>query len=137
MFRVLVLGGIALVGGTACGSTAVQAEAGAHDGSSEPPVQPDASVLIDAAPEGGLDASDGASEAGSDAADTCTVASDCPPGQECLYKVGACSAQGECLSIGPLCSIAVGCFGCSDGHIVDGLCGQPSYAYGPALSCSE
>jgi hypothetical protein len=33
MFRVLVLGGIALVGDSACGgSTAVQADAGAHDG---------------------------------------------------------------------------------------------------------
>jgi hypothetical protein len=136
MFRVLVVARIALVGGTVCGgSTAVQAEAGAHDGS-EPPVQPDASVAIDAATEGGPAESDGASEARSDAADTCTVSSDCASGERCLYKVGDCSAKGECLSLGLVCNIAVGCSGCSDGHIVEGLCDQPSYAYGPALSCS-
>ncbi len=137
MFRMLVLGGIALVGGTACGSTPVQVEAGAQDGSSEPSVQPDASVLTDAAREGGQAASDGASEAGSDAADPCAVTADCPPGQECLYKVGDCSAKGECLPLGPVCNIAVGCSGCSDGHVVEGLCGRPLYAYGPALSCGQ
>jgi len=105
MFRVLVLGGIALVGGTACGgSTGVQADAGAHEGgfpSELPPVpimgaKPDASASSDsdvdtgfpaetnattssdAASEGGPDAGDmidAAPEAGPDAADSAT----CPP----------------------------------------------------------
>jgi hypothetical protein len=35
-----------------------------------------------------------------------------------------------------VCKIAVGCSGCSDGQIVAGICGQPSYAFGPALTCN-
>jgi hypothetical protein len=50
MFRVLVLGGIALVGGTECGgSTAVQADAGADDAGfpSETNASSDAGVYVD------------------------------------------------------------------------------------------
>jgi hypothetical protein len=105
MFRVLVVGGIALVGGNACGgSGSVSADAGAHDGvfPSELPVQSDASSRADsevdtgfpsetnagsssdAASEGGLDAgvvNDAAPETGRDAADSAA----CPPSEE---KIG-------------------------------------------------
>ena len=107
MFRVLVLGGVALAGGSCGGSVSVLAEAGAHDGGfpSELPVQSvgsgqadagadtafpaetNASTSSDAAAEGGPDAgvvNDAALDAGPDVADAA-----CPPykmkiGTECF-----------------------------------------------------
>lgn len=142
IFRVLVPIGIALVAGNACGgSSPASAGAGIRgDGSSSgSPSQPGAVAILDATANGEMDAStlsDAASEAGSDAADACAVNSDCASGEQCLYKIGDCSARGQCVLSGAECGIAVGCSGCSDGQIVAGLCGLPSYAYGPALRCS-
>jgi hypothetical protein len=67
-------------------------------------------------------------------APTCMTSSDCASGTECLFMVGDCSAQGQCLApyaLGPICNIVVSYCGC-DGQTVSGLCG-PNYAYGPTL----
>jgi|HubBroStandDraft_6_1064221.scaffolds.fasta_scaffold942507_1 hypothetical protein len=65
----------------------------------------------------------------------CTANSDCPVGDWCLFLVGDCSAQGQCLSpatYGPRCNAIVAYCGC-DGRGVGGLCGSP-YAFGPTPS---
>jgi sugar lactone lactonase YvrE len=67
----------------------------------------------------------------------CTMGGACPSGQSCLFKVGSCSAKGECLapdSLGGQCNLIVTYCGC-DGQTVGGLCG-PDYAYGPTLGQS-
>ena len=80
---------------------------------------------------GGRDAeSESARDAGG-----CKANSDCAPGDLCLFRIGDCSAQGQCLSAathGPICNILIAYCGC-DGRGVGGLCGQP-YAFGPTPS---
>jgi hypothetical protein len=65
---------------------------------------------------------------------SCTTNADCPSDQSCLFPVGSCSAQGQCLtpdSLGVQCALVVNYCGC-DGQTIGGLCG-PDYAYGPTL----
>ncbi len=88
-------------------------------------------AAAEAAADTGADAS---AEAGGDAGAPCMANSDCPTGDWCLFRVGDCSAHGQCVSpasLGALCNIAVAYCGCN-GAIVMGLCGQP-YAFGPTL----
>jgi hypothetical protein len=73
--------------------------------------------------------------AGAPDAGGCKANSDCPNGDWCLFRVGDCSAQRQCLSAathGAICNIAVAYCGC-DGRGVGGLCGEP-YAFGPTPS---
>jgi hypothetical protein len=79
---------------------------------------------------------DAQAEAGADVVTgpSCTTSATCPSGEECLFKVGSCSAKGECLapdSLGGECGLVVTYCGC-DGKTVGGLCG-PDYAFGPTL----
>ena len=81
----------------------------------------------------------GADSAGDDASrGPCTANSDCHAGEQCLYRVGDCSAQGQCLSLASLggqCAHEVVYCGCGGGP-VEGLCGPP-YAHGPTSSATE
>jgi hypothetical protein len=79
-----------------------------------------------------------ATVAGDGSAGQCIARSDCDAGEECLYRIGDCSAKGQCLSpnsLGPLCFAVIEYCGC-DGTNVSGLCGPP-YAYGPTLGRAE
>ena len=88
----------------------------------------------DAATDATDDAADASAEAAEDVRGSCTQNSDCPAEDWCLFRVGDCSAQGQCLSpasLGALCNIAVAYCGCNGPNVM-GLCGQP-YAFGPTL----
>lgn len=65
---------------------------------------------------------------------SCTASSDCGASETCLYAVGSCSAQGQCLdmsTLGAQCAHVVSYCAC-DGTTVSGLCG-PNYAYAATL----
>jgi hypothetical protein len=65
---------------------------------------------------------------------SCTADTECASGQRCLYAVGSCFAEGQCLNpatLGAMCNLVVSYCGC-DGSAVGGLCG-PAYAFGPTM----
>jgi hypothetical protein len=100
-------------------------------------------VYLDGGPAGAFCCAREA-DAGADAADAaggdasggpCTANSDCNAGDQCLFPIGDCAAQGQCLSLaslGLMCAHTVAYCGCN-GATVAGLCGPP-YAYGPTPS---
>jgi hypothetical protein len=109
----------ALAGVAACGGSASTPAAGSHEWTSPPAT---GSPQPTPAPTG----------------PACTTTSDCASGTTCLFPVGSCAAQGECLdpdSLGGECDHIVSYCGC-DGQSVAGLCG-PDYAYGPTLGQSD
>jgi hypothetical protein len=63
---------------------------------------------------------------------SCTRNSDCGSDEGCFYKIGSCSAMGECQDIPkPGCFNVVTLCGCN-GSIVTSSCGYPEgYASGP------
>jgi hypothetical protein len=74
----------------------------------------------------------GGCSSSSSSASSCAADSQCPSGQRCLFAVGSCLAEGQCLNpatLGPMCNIVVTYCGCN-GSTVGGLCG-PAYAFGP------
>jgi hypothetical protein len=95
----------------------------------------DAGVRDGAPPSGddGPEAADSTSEADHGSLG-CASTADCASGEQCLYRVGDCSAKGQCISVaslGAMCNLVIVYCGC-DGESVQGLCGPP-YAYGPTL----
>ncbi len=76
----------------------------------------------------------GCSPSSSPSPKSCTANSDCGVSETCLYSVGSCSAQGQCLdmsALGAQCDHVVSYCAC-DGTTVGGLCG-PNYAYAATL----
>lgn len=63
----------------------------------------------------------------------CSAQSDCGSGKECLYRIGNCDAEGECIDSpsGPQCNALDTVCGCNGAQVYDG-CGFPGgYASGP------
>jgi hypothetical protein len=115
-------------GGSTVGSETGTSDAGSSADAESGTGDEDSTV---GAPDGGIASRDGGGvEAGPTGG--CLTSADCPTGQNCLFAVGYCDAQGHCYApdmLGPVCNHVVAYCGC-DGSTVGGICGPP-YAFAP------